>query len=370
MDEIKQAETVKQPGSHKRKVAAAIVFAVVAVMGAVVVYFYIQYKNTHITTDDAFVDGNIHMIASKVPGTVRNVYVRDNQLVKQGEVLVEIDPADYEVKVSEAGATVNVEKARLAESEARIEASRRTLSELSAKVDSLKAAEELQKANLEQANSDAKRAEGLFRKDAISKERYEKTMTAQKVAIAQVKATAEELKSAVAGVETQKSTIKQVEASRNSQRSVVNQKEAVLENARLNFEYTKIYAPVDGYVTKKSVETGNQIQTGQPMMAIVPLSDIYITANYKETQLEKVKLGQKVEIKVDTYPGKTFKGKIDSIMAGTGAVFSLFPPENATGNYVKVVQRIPVKIVLDRNTDTEHVLRIGMSVVPTIVLEK
>ncbi len=369
MEEMKQPEEVKQ-GNHRRKVAAAIVFAVLAVIGAVIVYLYIQYKNTHIATDDAFVDGDIHMIASKVPGTVRNVYVRDNQLVRQGDTLVEVDPADYEVKVSEAGATVNVEKAKLAESEAKIEASRRTLSEVNARVDSLKAAAELQKANLEQADSDAKRAEGLFRKDAISKERYEKTMTAYKVAVAQVKATAEDLKSAMAAVETQKSTIRQMEASRNSQRSVVSQKEAVLETARLNFGYTKIYAPVDGYVTRKSVETGNQVQTGQPMMAVVPLNDIYITANYKETQLEKVKPGQKVEIKVDTYPGKTFKGKIDSIMAGTGAAFSLFPPENATGNYVKVVQRIPVKITLDRNADPEHVLRIGMSVVPTVVLEK
>jgi len=150
---------------------------------------------------------------------------------------------------------------------------------------------------------------------------------------------------------------------------LVKQGEAVLDSARLNFGYTKIYAPTDGYVTKKSVEVGNQIQPGQPLMAVVPLNDIYVTANYKETQLEKVRPGQKVDITVDTYPGKVFKGKVDSIMAGTGSVFSLFPPENATGNYVKVVQRIPVKIVFDQDTDPQHVLRMGMSVEPTVVIK-
>jgi membrane fusion protein (multidrug efflux system) len=143
-----------------------------------------------------------------------------------------------------------------------------------------------------------------------------------------------------------------------------------LKAAELNLGYTKIYAPTDGYITKRTVEIGNQIQAGQPLMAVVPLAqeDIWITANYKETQLEKVKPGQKVEIKVDTYPGKVFYGRVDSIMSGTGAVFSLFPPENATGNFVKVVQRIPVKIIPEKGADPSHLLRIGMSVVPTILI--
>jgi membrane fusion protein (multidrug efflux system) len=134
--------------------------------------------------------------------------------------------------------------------------------------------------------------------------------------------------------------------------------------------YTKIYAPSDGYITKKNVEVGNQVQAGQPLMALVPLKDVWIVANYKETQLTSVRPGQKVQIKVDMYPGKTFSGVVDSIMAGTGSVFSLFPPENATGNYVKVVQRIPVKIILEKATDPEHILRVGMSVQPTIAVRK
>ena len=132
--------------------------------------------------------------------------------------------------------------------------------------------------------------------------------------------------------------------------------------------YTKIYAPSDGYISKRSVEIGNQIQSGQSLMSVVPLDDLWITANYKETQLERVKPGQKVKIKVDTYPDKAFDGQVNSVMAGTGAVFSLFPPENATGSYVKIVQRIPVKIILDKGTDPAHALRIGMSVVPTILI--
>ncbi len=166
-----------------------------------------------------------------------------------------------------------------------------------------------------------------------------------------------------------RNVVKQREASKTAQASTIREKEAKQSAAQLNYEYTKIYAPTDGHVTKKSVEIGNQIQAGQPLMAVVSFEDVSILANYKETQLEKVKPGQKVKIKVDSYPGKTFWGKVDSIMAGTGAVFSLFPPENATGNYVKVVQRIPVKIVLDKDTDNEHILRVGMSVVPTIIVE-
>ena len=158
-------------------------------------------------------------------------------------------------------------------------------------------------------------------------------------------------------------------ALKSSQVSVVREKEAKLDAAELNYGYTKIYAPADGYISKRSVEIGNQIQAGQPLMAVVPLDNIYVAANYKETQLGKIKPGQKVKIKVDTYSGKVFKGKVDSIMAGTGSVFSLFPPENATGNYVKVVQRVPVKIVFDKDTDPGHILRIGMSVVPTVVIE-
>jgi len=369
MDEIKQEEA-KQFNNYKRKVTAAIVFTVVAIIGIVSVYFYVQYKSTHISTDDAFIDGDIYTIASKVTGTVKVIHVNDNQSVRKGDILVELDSSDFDVKMVEALSAVNAEKAKIVEIDARIEAARRQVEEAIAKSDAIKAINELQKANLAQAEKDRERAENLQKKDAISRERYEKALTVYKVAVAQVKAAAEDQKSVLFAVETQKAMIKQAEALRITQHSSIKQKEAVLETARLNSGYTKLVAPADGYITKKSVQTGNQIQAGQPLMALVSLEGVYVVANYKETQLEKVKPGQQVEIKVDTYPGKKFQGKVDSIMAGTGAVFSLFPAENATGNFVKVVQRIPVKIVIDKDADPEQVLRMGMSVVPTIVIEK
>lgn len=369
MDAMKQDE-VKQANGRKRKVAAAIVFAVVAVIGIISIFFYIEYKNTHISTDDAFVDGNIYTIASKVPGTAKTVYVDDNQFVKKGGLLAEIDPIDYDVKVREAESSLSSEEAKLTEAKTKIDAAEKQLSELKYRMQSTKANVEVQEANLKQSELDIRRAENLLKKDAISKERYDKTKTGYEVSVAIVKSAQDQLNQAKASLETQKAVIRQLQASLQSQGAVVKQKEATFKAATLNQGYTKFYAPIDGYVTKKNIEVGNQIQPSQPLMAVVPLSDIYITANYKETQLEKVKPGQKVEIKVDTYPGKTFRGKIESIMAATGAAFSLFPPENATGNYVKVVQRIPVKIILDKGTDPEHVLRVGMSVVPTIILEK
>ena len=336
MDEVKT-----ENNKNKRKKIAIIIFGILFLVSAVTLFFYLSYKATHITTDDAFVEGNIHTIAPKVSGTVKIIYVSDNQSVKKGDLLVELDASDYEVKVKEALSALNAERAKF--------------SELKAKIKAAKANLELQEANLKQAEIDIKRAEILYQKGAIPKERYEKTKTAHDVSIAQVNVAREEFK--------------QTELSIDSQLSLITQKESRLKAEELNLSYTKIYAPAYGRVTKKSVEIGNQVQTGQPLMAVVPLDDVYVVANYKETQLEKIKPGQKVEIKVDSYPSKTFYGKVDSIMAGTGAVFSLFPPENATGNYVKVVQRIPVKILLDKDTDRQHILRIGMSVEPTVVIE-
>lgn len=363
-------EEARQPVNNRRKkIIALIVFTVFTVIGIITVYFYLQYKSTHITTDDAFVEGNIHTIASRVKGSVKNIHVKSNQFVKKGDVLVELDPADYEVKLHETSSGVGAEKAKLTEVETRIEVAKSKLTELSAALGAAKANLELQEANLKQAENDSRRAENLYKKESISKDRYEKMMTAYTVALAQVKSAKEQVKQVEKELETQITIVKQTEASRTAQASTIKEKEAKQSAAQLNYGYTKIYSPADGYVTKKSVEIGNRIDEGQPLMAIVSFEDLSVVANYKETQLEKIKLGQKVKIKVDTYSGKTFNGKVDSIMAGTGAVFSLFPPENATGNYVKVVQRIPVKIVLDKDTDPEHVLRVGMSVVPTIVIE-
>jgi membrane fusion protein (multidrug efflux system) len=354
---------------NKKKKVSIIIFIALALIGIISIYFYLRYKAVHITTDDAFIEGHIYTIAPKVRGTVKRIYVDDNQLVKKGDILLEIDPVDYEVMMNEASSVLSQEESKLAEIDARIEASKRKLSELNAAMKSEKANLELQEAKLKLAEIDFKRAKNLYEKEAIPKERYDNAQTGYDVAVSIVKAQAEQLKQAEMAVETQKALIKQGEASRPPQVSVIKAKGANLKAAELNYGYTRIYAPSDGYVTKKNVEVGNQIQVDQPLMAVVSLTDIWVVANYKETQLEKVRPGQKVSIKVDTFPGQVFKGRVDSIMAGSGSVFSLFPPENATGNYVKVVQRIPLKILFDKDTDPHHVLRIGMSVVPTILVE-
>jgi membrane fusion protein (multidrug efflux system) len=353
----------------KKKRAVVIALALMAAVGGLIVVIYMGYASRHITTDDAFVDGRIHTISSRVPGKVESVVVSDNQFVRHGDVLVEIDRADYDVLTAEAESALQAEVSRLEELQANIRVVEKKISELEFKAQAARARLALQEARLEQAELDIKRAENLFRNDAISAESREQAETDYDVASAQVQAATDSLREAESSIETQKAIMEQSRVALEAQQARVEQREAILESAKLKQSYTRVYAPSDGYVTRKSVEVGNHVQAGQPLMAVVPLEDIWVIANYKETQLEKVRPGQRVRIKVDTYSGQDFSGTVDSIMAGTGAVFSLFPPENATGNFVKIVQRIPVKIVLDEDADLEHKLRIGMSVVPTILIE-
>jgi membrane fusion protein (multidrug efflux system) len=356
--------------NHRRKFLAIIVFSVIVVLGIVGILFYMSYLKSHVSTDDAFVTGKIHVIASKVPGTVKAVHVHDNQSVKQGDLLVEIDSQDYDVRVREAESAVSAESSKLAEISSRVEVTRKQLREFEYRLESARANLKLQEANLKQADLDLTRAQRLYKKEILPEERLERAKTNYDVARAQVDAVKEQLKQAEAALETQKAVIRQTDSAFQAQGSLLRQRQEVRKGEDLKRSYTRIYAPSDGYVTKKSLEVGNQIQAGQPLMAVVPLGDVWVIANYKETQLERVKPGQKVNIRVDTYPGKAFEGVVDSIMAGTGSIFSLFPPENATGNFVKVVQRIPVKIVLKKGADPEHKLRVGMSVEPTIIIDK
>lgn len=305
-------------------------------------YLYHTYNRTHIRTDDAYIEGTVYTVSPRVPGTVKTVYVTDNQAVKKGDPLVDLDPVDYEVKVTEAQCSLDVEKTRLTEDTAKIEAAKASLA--------------IQEANLNQAQLDLNRAEDLFKKESISQERHEKAQTAFVVATSQVSAARQELNKAISSLALQE--------------SVVKLKEAMLETAKLSLNYTKICAPADGRVTKKTVEPGNLVQEGQPLIAIVDDKDIWVIANYKETQLRGVKPGQRAVIRIDMYPHLKLNGRVDSVMAATGAVFSLFPAENATGNYVKIVQRVPVKIVIDKESlERAPALRLGLSVVPTIVID-
>jgi len=361
MDEREQGRT-----NNSNRARIFKVFTIIALIIVVAVYFYIRHTKLYVSTDDAYVTGRIHSIAPKVAGTIKSVHVNDNQLVKKGNLLLEIDSKDYDVKVGDAEATVESEQSKFKEFALKVDVAEKQLAEIQSRIDAARATLALQEANLKQARQDLIRAQKLYEKGAFAEATLEKATTAYDVARAQVDAANEQVKQALASLETQKLVVQQSKSAYQSQGYIVAQKKQALASESLKQGYTKIYAPSDGYITKKNAEVGNQVQAGQPLMAVVSLRDVWVLANYKETQLENVKPGQKVEIKVDTYPGKSFSGRVDSIMAGTGSVFSLFPPENATGNYVKVVQRIPVKIVLDKGTDPDHLLRVGMSVTPTI----
>jgi len=385
------------------------------VLIAVVVGLFLYYHNRE-STDDAQVDGHITPIASKIYGRVASVLVNDNESVKAGQTLVKIDPADNQAAVDQARAALD-----LAESEARSagvdvprtaenvasNTSGADAQLLGAQADVAKAQAtyeqaqtadlawaqanvEKSKANAALAQADLARYKPLVDKDEISKQQYdaakanadatasalkadqEKLAQAQRnveVVKAQLDATKARVLQARATVESAQADKKQVTmrtADAQAKVAKVAQARAALDAALLNLSYTNVVAPVDGVATHKQVEPGQIVQAGQGLLVVVPLQDVWVTANFKETQLKYMKPGQKTEVKVDTY-GKTFRGHVDSIAGATGGVLSLLPPENATGNYVKVVQRIPVKIVLDPISPDNAVLRPGMNVDATVI---
>jgi membrane fusion protein, multidrug efflux system len=330
-----------------KKQRGGIVLLILLIVGSIWgLHQWVQSK-THIETDDAFIDAHIHSISSRVPAMVKQVAVQDNQFVHKGDLLVELDDSDYRARMKTASASLEMAKNETSGDYAQVEGARASILAATAR--------------LEQANLDLKRAEALFAKEVIPKEQLDRMQTAKRVALSQLREAqeAENRAKAMLGM-----------AGNGSKDARVAQKQGELESASLSLSYTKVFAPTDGYITKKSVEVGNYVQPGQALMALVPLENAWITANYKESQLTDVKPGQRVEISVDAYPNHTFHGSVESIMAGTGAAFSLLPPENATGNYVKVIQRIPVRIAIDRGSDPTHLLRVGMSVVPTILTGK
>jgi membrane fusion protein, multidrug efflux system len=392
-----------------------LLFAGGAVVLAVIIGLFLYFRNRE-STDDAQVDGHITPLASKVYGRVAQVMVDDNQAVNTGQVLVKIDPRDYQAAVDQAKATL-----ALAESEARsagvdvprtrentasgttsadaqLMGAQADLARAQATYEQAQTADlawaqdniEKSRANAELAKADLARYTPLMEKGEISKQQYdaakanadaslsalkadqERLAQAQRnvdVARAQRDAAKARVEQAKAGVSAAQADVKQVSmktADAQAKLAKVEQARAALDAAQLNLSYTEITAPVDGVATHKQVEVGQIVQAGQGLLVVVPLENVWVTANFKETQLKNMKPGQKAEVKVDTY-GKTFAGHVDSIAGATGSVLSLLPPENATGNYVKVVQRIPVKIVLDPIPQDKAVLRPGMNVDATVV---
>jgi membrane fusion protein (multidrug efflux system) len=388
-----------------------------AVAAALVVALVIHYHGRE-TTDDAQVDGHIVPVSSKVYGNVVEVLVNDNQQVKAGQVLIRIDPRDYQVKVDQAKAALAVGEsqargaqvgvplthgvvksgssaadAQLAAAQADYEKAKLAY-EMAAGSDLAYARAQLeeQQATNERAQADLQRMRVLVAKSEISQQQFDAFQATARGEASVLKARQERLASAEKNIEVSKaatlsakakvdqasSGVEQAQANLNqvtiraadasSAEAAVIQARANLEAAQLQLDYTTIVAPVDGVVTRKSVEVGQVVQPGQGLLVLIPLQDIWVTANFKETQLARVRRGQKAEVHVDMY-GKTFGGHVDSIAGATGARLSMLPPENATGNYVKVVQRIPVKIVLDPIPPEKAVLRPGMNVDATIFIK-
>jgi len=387
-----------QTARNSKKMRAFMIVGTIVAVGLIILFLYRGYAKTHVTTDDAFVEGSIHMIGARVAGTVVEILTNDNQRVKAGDLLARLDPELFQKTVDEAEASFQSEEGRLTETKAQIVAQEKRVSamkaslartreaekELMATVSARQAQMQARSAALDQSRLDLIRTEKLSKQEVIPQNRYERAKTTFEMASADLTA-AEEFKNlAVVALKAHKSTVAQVQAqvkaeeaayerslaSLTTQMGQISRRKAQAESARLRLSYTALIAPADGFVTRLSAEVGNTVQAGQPLMSLVNLEDAYVVANYKETRIGRFKQGQKVTIRLDSYPGRKFSGTLDSVMAGTGAAFTLFPPENASGNYVKVVQRIPVKITFDDLEEVRPLLRIGMSVVPTILVKE
>jgi membrane fusion protein, multidrug efflux system len=376
----------------------AVIIAVIVLL--VVGFFVYRYVTSYESTDDAQVDGHINSISTRISGHVVKLNVLDNQYVQAGTVLVEIDPADYQVALERAkadfedaqaaasAAGVNVPitsvntTSQVSAADADVASGRAGVAAATQQFTSAKAQRDQAEANNVKAQNDLVRYKQLVDKQEISEQQYDQAVAAAKAAAAAVESTAALASSAQSQVTQAQDKLLQAEANwRNAQtgprqvevirsraasaQAQAQFKKADLDQAQLNLQYTKIIAPVSGVVSDRTVEVGQNIAPGQELMKIIPLEDVWITANYKETQLREMKVGQRVTVEVDAN-GRSYKGKVDSIAGASGARFSLLPPENATGNYVKVVQRVPVKIVLDPGENNDHYLRPGMSVDPKV----
>src|ERR1700736_2597497 len=376
----------------------AVVIAVIVLL--VVGFFIYRYVTSYESTDDAQVDGHINSISARISGHVIKLNVQDNQYVQAGTVLVEIDPADYQLAYERAKADFEDAQAaavaagvsvpitsvnttsQVSSSQADVDSARAGIQVAKQQLEAAKAQLQQAEANNVKAQNDLARYKQLVDKQEISQQQYDQAIAAAKASAAGVEAARASADAAQQQVTQAQGKLVQAEANRNTANTAPKQmqiiraraasalaeaqrKKADLDQAALNLQYTKIVAPVNGIVSNRTVEVGQNVAPGQELMKIINLDDVWVTANFKETQLRQTKIGQRVTIDVDAN-GRTYNGKVDSIAGASGARFSLLPPENATGNYVKVVQRIPVKIVLDPGANNDHQLRPGMSVTPKV----
>jgi membrane fusion protein (multidrug efflux system) len=391
-----------------------LVLIVVVILAAIGGFFAWRYFSVRESTDDAQIEGHVHPMAARVSGTVINVAVQDNQWVEAGTVLVQLDPKDYQVALDRARADLAEAEATLAgsrtgvpitstdtssvltqsvagvaEAQASLTTTDRTIAMAKARLESAQDNVRQVQANYDRAAKDVERFRPLVAKEEISQQLFDSAVAQADALKASLASAQAQVNEAEASVRTQESALNRDQAKLNqsiaaerrahtgpeqvsvaqsrakSAEARVEMAKAAVEQAELNLQYTTIKAPVAGVVSNRTVELGQIIAPGQPLMAVIPTDDIWVVANFKETQLHKMKPGQKVTIAVDS-DGREYEGHVDSLAGATGARFSLLPPENATGNFVKVVQRVPVKIVFEPGQDKEHRLRPGLSVEPSV----
>ena len=390
------------PPHASRPKLRRILFPLAALLLILVGVLLWHYFSSFESTDDAQVDVHLYPVSARISGYVIKVNVDDNQWVEKGAVLVEIDPKDYEVAVAQARANlanaeataqslgINVPITSISTTSS-IDAAQADVESSNAGVKAADKQVEAARANLAQAEAndvryqdDLVRYKQLVDKKEVSEQTYDQALAAARASTAAVAGAQASLAAAEQQAQQARQRVTQSKANLDSARTGprqvaatqsraaaaladVEQKRALLDQAELSLKYTKIIAPVSGEVTK-TVVVGLNVQPGQQMLTVVPLDDIWITANFKETQLRHMRVGQKAVIKAD-FSGRTYRGHVDSISGATGPLFSLLPPENATGNYVKIVQRIPVKIVLEAGENKDRQLRPGMNVVPDVYLK-
>ena len=392
-----QDKQPEEPKSRRRFIIIGVV--AILVVGAVLFWWHSTFYED---TDDAQVNGHLIQISARIVGHVIKVNVDENQYVDAGTVLAEVDPKDFEVAVQQDEANLQSSEAayeaakvnvpvigintgsNLRSAGADVSGAGATIAQTQKQLEAAEAAVAQAEANSTKSQLDLQRYTPLVEKDVISKQQFDAAVAAangNKAALAQAqanllaaqdgvriardRATTAEAAFKYAQTGPQQVAIQKARADQAA--AQVEQARSQLEQAKLNLSYTKIVAPVAGIVTRKSVELGQNVSVGQNMMTLVSLDDIWITANFKETQLEHMRAGQKVVVTVDAYGGRKYDGKITQIGGATGSVLSLFPPENATGNYVKVVQRVPVRIdIIDPKENSDHLLRPGLSVEPKV----
>ena len=352
-----------------RRVAMTLGVALLFALGVIAVLNYLVNSAAYQSTDDAFIDGHIIPVSAKVAGRVQSVYVLDNQTVSKGDPVVELDPKDFDAAARQKSAALQSSQAQAAAAQAALQEAIAHVKTTEATVASDQATAAADAAQNDKAQNDYQRYEELYKTKVVSPLDVDQFRATAKSAQANLDAAEKKVLSDEAMVDEARAQVNAFSGLVQAVTAQIHEADANLATAELNQSYTRVLAPDSGWVTQKSVEAGQYVQAGQNMFALVP-KEVWVTANFKEDQIRRMRPGQTVEIAVDALHGRKFKGHIDSIQAGSGARFSLLPPENATGNYVKVVQRVPVKILFDEpfNSETGLPLGPGESVVPSVAV--